>query len=435
MPPVPALPDAARLTTYAPVASAGPFAVGFALYGDSTDYTNWIQVFLDGVQQTSGWTLSSPSGSLSTLARPITDAQITFTAPITGALEIVGAQRPRRLAQNDENRGVTARDWNQAYTALVAMERELWDLRSRLPLIPPDATSPLLPAKAARALQGLGFDANGNFIAMSQAPAGVISAGMADVVAAPDHATALALLGGGSTLSIPIGQVAAWPGLFAPSMWRFANSDVLSRVTFPELLAVLAPTIACVVASGSNIITGIASTAGFGSGWPVEGAAFSAGTTITSVLDGTRVQLNQPAIVNAASAQFFIHGNGDGSTTFNLPNYEDGSALIGLDLAQAKVTGGHRINATLGEQAHLLAAGEMPVHTHAFTGDPHHHSGGDASQKIFSPAAGISTIWGGTSNNTGDTTATGTNATAGGGLSHNNIQPSRVARVIIYAGH
>src|SRR3954462_11769743 len=111
-PPVPALPDAARQTTYAPVASTGPFAVGFALYGDSTDFTNWIQVFLDGVQQTSGWTLTSPSGSLSTLARPITDAVIPFPAAITGSLVIASAQRPRRLAQNDENRGVTARDFN-----------------------------------------------------------------------------------------------------------------------------------------------------------------------------------------------------------------------------------------------------------------------------------------------------------------------------------
>lgn len=414
--------------------------VGFAIFGDSTDYTNWIQVFLDGVQQTTGWTLSSPSGSLSTLARPITDAQITFTAPITGALAIVSAQSPRRLAQNDENRGVSARDFNQFVTAFVAMQREVWDLRSRLPIIPPDATSPILPAKALRALQALGFDANGNFIAMSQAPAGVISAGMADVVAAPDHATALALLGGGSTLTIPIGQVAAWPGLIAPALWAFANgtSTGILRATYPELLVALAPTIACVVASGNNIITGFASTAGFGTGWPVEGAAFSAGTTIAAILDGTRIQLNQPPTNNAASAQFFIHGNGDGSTTFNLPNYEDGRALIGLDTAQAHVTGGQMLNATLGEQTHLLVTGEIPAHNHGVTDTGHSHGGpdnGGQNTALLGFGAGTPHTIPIDARAIPAATTGITINNAGGGGAHNNLQPSRVARVIIYLGH
>jgi hypothetical protein len=112
-PPVPVLPDAPRVTPYAPVAATGPFNVGFAIYGDSSDYTSWISVTLNGVEQVGNWVLDSPSGPLISLARPITDARITFTAPITGALVITGAQRPRRLAQNDEKPGVSARDFKQ----------------------------------------------------------------------------------------------------------------------------------------------------------------------------------------------------------------------------------------------------------------------------------------------------------------------------------
>ncbi len=40
----PPLPDIERRTTYTPAASTGPFNVGFDLYGDSTDYANWIEV-------------------------------------------------------------------------------------------------------------------------------------------------------------------------------------------------------------------------------------------------------------------------------------------------------------------------------------------------------------------------------------------------------
>jgi microcystin-dependent protein len=214
------------------------------------------------------------------------------------------------------------------------------------------------------------------------------------------------------------------------------QSRRVSRATYPEALAVLAPTVNCVVASGSNIITGIASTAGFGTGWPVEGAAFSAGTTVSAILDGTRVQLSQPAIDNAASAQFFIHGNGNGSTTFNLPNYEDGRALIGLDTAQAQVTGGQMLNATLGEQTHTLTTAELAAHSHGVNDPTHNHPGVvgtsaallgfGASTPQFIPV-GNGTIGG---NGTGISIVN-----AGSGTAHNNLQPSRVARVIIYLGH
>ena len=131
-PPVPALPDTARQTTYSISSSTCTCAVGFQLYGDGTDIDNWIRVAINGQNYLStdpnhGWSLSSPTGPLNTIPRPITDAVLTFNLNQTGSIVITGAQRPRRLQTFSENQGVTARQQNQIFNTAFAELREAWD--------------------------------------------------------------------------------------------------------------------------------------------------------------------------------------------------------------------------------------------------------------------------------------------------------------------
>ena len=49
-PAVPALPDTERRTSYSISGTTCACAVNFALYGDSTDYQNWVEVFINGVR-------------------------------------------------------------------------------------------------------------------------------------------------------------------------------------------------------------------------------------------------------------------------------------------------------------------------------------------------------------------------------------------------
>ena len=166
-PPVPALPDAERRTSYSITASACSCSVGFQLFGDTTDFSNWVEVFLNGTRvnfndPTFGWTITSPSGPLANLARPITNAVLTFTNPQTGTVQIVGARRPRRVSQFSENRGVAARDLNLALTDIVAQNRETWDktndVTGRALLGLPGETLALLPPASVRANGFLAFD-------------------------------------------------------------------------------------------------------------------------------------------------------------------------------------------------------------------------------------------------------------------------------------
>lgn len=131
-PPVPALPDSERRTQYSISASLCSCSVGFALYGSGTDVDSWLEVWVAGTRYLStdpshGWGLTSATGTLATIPRPVTDAVLTFTAVQTGVVQIVGAERPRRLSQFQENRGVAARDLNQALTDIIAQNRETWD--------------------------------------------------------------------------------------------------------------------------------------------------------------------------------------------------------------------------------------------------------------------------------------------------------------------
>lgn len=172
-PAVPGLPDSERRTSYSLSASTCPAcSVGFALYGDGTDYGAWLELWIVTGTGTSAvatkltavtdWTLSSATGSLATIPRPITDATITLTAARTGTLQIVGARRPRRTAQFAENRGVAARDLNQTVTDLVAENREIWDKMGRALFSSPGDTIGALPVAAARAGGVLAFNSSGD---------------------------------------------------------------------------------------------------------------------------------------------------------------------------------------------------------------------------------------------------------------------------------
>lgn len=169
-PPVPGLPDAPRQTTYTISGSTCACAVGFQLYGDSTDYSAWIEVWLNGVQvqyndPVYGWALSSPAGALSIIPRPITDAVVTFNNAQTGAVVIVGARRPRRTTEYSENTGVPARALNQAYNDLYAIAREFWDktndLSGRGLFTQPGNHMSMLPLPSQCASSYLTFDSTG----------------------------------------------------------------------------------------------------------------------------------------------------------------------------------------------------------------------------------------------------------------------------------
>jgi hypothetical protein len=177
-PPVPALPDAPRLTSYNLSGSLCNCSVGFALYGEGTDIDAWLSVYINGVAYLStdtahGWTLRSATGPIGNIARPITNATLAFSQPQTGTVVLVGDRRPRRTSQFSEGSGVTARQLNQVITDIIATQRENWDeVNGAIRGQPGEVLLPMAAA-SARANMLLGFDANGNPLAVANPGGGL----------------------------------------------------------------------------------------------------------------------------------------------------------------------------------------------------------------------------------------------------------------------
>lgn len=197
--PVPAIADADRYISYSPVVLTTQFNIPFPLFGDGTD----IRVVIDGVTQTSGYTVLSPSGTLANLPRPVTDAYVSLTTGISsGTLEIFGFRRPRRTVQ--ATAAYSTRDFNVVFSDLISNMRELWSQFTRAIQVPIGETSVLFPGQAARAGKVLAFDALGVPTAVDPATGGVITAASISdstaigrtLIKAPNAATAQTAIGG-----------------------------------------------------------------------------------------------------------------------------------------------------------------------------------------------------------------------------------------------
>lgn len=112
------------------------------------------------------------------------------------------------------------------------------------------------------------------------------------------------------------------------------------------------------------------------------------------------------------------YGNGDGSTTFNLPNLK-GRVMVGTGESNAVGHTQHNMGQSGGEETHQLDINEMPSHKHRLA----HRTG--------VVATGTSTMWyfdAGTADVWSDSPSI---EDTGGNQSHNNMQPYLVVNYII----
>lgn len=131
------------------------------------------------------------------------------------------------------------------------------------------------------------------------------------------------------------------------------------------------------------------------------------------ICDGSAIsRTDYSELFNAIGTTF---GEGDGSTTFNLPNIK-GRTIVGLDTDD---TDFNTIGKVLGEKTHTLTVEEMPKHSHALA-TPQYYYGESNTGSIYGA-------------NTTTSQFTRNTNTSGNNQPHNNIQPSFVGVYIIKA--
>lgn len=133
-----------------------------------------------------------------------------------------------------------------------------------------------------------------------------------------------------NTSGVPVGTALPVFGFTAPTGYAFAYGQAVSRTTFANLLAALTSAQTASLSSGSPTITGLADTTQFARGQPIEAVGISAGTTIQSCTSTSCTLSANATTTRSGTVTVFPYGNGDGSTTFNLPDMR-GRTLFGRD--------------------------------------------------------------------------------------------------------
>lgn len=129
---------------------------------------------------------------------------------------------------------------------------------------------------------------------------------------------------GGGTTGTGDGDLVAtikpWAGLAAPNQYAFAYGQEVSRTTYSVLFTsiTLSQNVTCT--SGNPTLTGLSDTSQIPIGAVVESICIVPSSTVISKT-GTSITLNNNAtLTTSTTAIIFIYGNGNGSTTFNLPD-------------------------------------------------------------------------------------------------------------------
>jgi microcystin-dependent protein len=380
----------------------------------------------------------------------------SVTYPLTGSAIALGTSitilrsLPDIQGTSFANQGtIYQATFEQVLDYLTMLNQQLYELLGRnITVAVSDPNPAALPPATQRANQYFAFSSTGDPIAALPPSGGTpISTAMQPIVNAATIAAAQALLG--ITL-FPAGGEIDWPGLVAPAGWYFEYGQNITRAGNPNLLLALAPIYTCTVTSGSNNITSISSTQNWYIGMPLESSGFPGGTIVANILSSSSVAASTPATGNATAIQVFPFGNGNGSTTFTLPDAR-GFVYAGIDnmggtpagriTAFGSIINGQILGSFGGTESYTQIINNMPAHTHGATSTDagHTHSAPPGLNFVLVTSTGIGLGGGvnGTSQaNTGNGVAaiTTTIAPIGGGLAHTILQPTSMRNKIIKGG-
>lgn len=257
--------------------------------------------------------------------------------------------------------------------------------------------------------------------------------------------------GGGGTPTVigdglMVGSLLPWSSPVLPQRYMWANGDAVNRADFPDLYDKLTISTSITCVAGQPVISGITDTTQIPVGAKVESTCTTPTATVISKTSNTITLNTNASLTTSVTAVFFPWGNGDGTFTFNLPDYR-GRTIVGRNnmggTPAAWLTSTYYgvdpngLGVPGGSQSHVQTIAEMATHTHPNTlTDPGHvHSGVFVSLAGTLPTSGsgadaIQSLNNGNTN-TALTGITINNQPQGSSQAFTLIQPSMATNIMI----
>lgn len=178
-------------------------------------------------------------------------------------------------------------------------------------------------------------------------------------------------IGDGNT----VGTILPWAGFVAPPNYVFTYGQAISRATYPLFLSTVTFSSNLICTSGLNVLSGLSDTSQIRVGAPVEATCVPPGTTVTAVASTAVTTSANASISTAVVGVFFPYGNGNGSTTFNVPEFRGtvlagrnnmgGTSSAALNTLYFGPQGPNSLGATGGNKSAALGTLNIPPYTPA----------------------------------------------------------------------
>jgi microcystin-dependent protein len=264
---------------------------------------------------------------------------------------------------------------------------------------------------------------------------------------------------------LPAGMIVDYAGVVPPAGWYMCYGQTVSRAADAGLFNAIT-VIGTANTHGGTTLDNISPALADGAaliGAIIEGTGIPSGTTLVGVSSATSIVMSQAATASSTgiAVRFIPYGNGDGSTTFNIPDLR-GCVAAGR-VGMGNTTSGGLTTASIatspyglagrgGAETITLTTAQIPSHTHNYSGisatgnenQGHTHleaiAGGNFNAQV-SGNTGVSGYvasvnsgqTGGASNpHTHNFSWSGTtDGGTGTGAAHNNVQPTAMVTKII----
>lgn len=183
---------------------------------------------------------------------------------------------------------------------------------------------------------------------------------------------------------VMVGTIVPWVSTTLPTHYLYTAGQAISRTTYSQLFSAItfAPIVLCVNGIASlSVSTTISDLVPIGT--PVEATCLAPGTTVIAKSTGSLVLSVAATATASTTATILPWGNGDGNTTFNVPDLR-GRSLIGRNNMNSSIgtalnstyylNGGtavnpNAVNAIGGNQSATLTTSNLPPYTPSGTTD------------------------------------------------------------------